>query len=262
MVSKLASSGLLLAICLAAAANVQAEQISVRHQQGSAHGFVEVVDGGGKRIGIGDLLQRAHGSLVRSELSLRFLDGSVDDEVTLYSQHGVFRFISDRHLQKGPSFPKAVDVTIDAQKNLVTSVNPDGQRKEVHMDMPADAYSGMTTTLLMNLPSQPPVTDIAVIAGGDTPRLVHLAIKRVGAVPFTLGGQRRAATDFDVHIELGGVAGVVAPMIDKQPADYRVLIVEGADPAFIRMQGQLFEGAPLWTIQQVSARFSGADTGN
>jgi len=33
-----------------------------------------------------------------------------------------------------------------------------------------------------------------------------------------VGAFRRKATDFTLHVELGGVAGIVAPMIGKQPS--------------------------------------------
>jgi hypothetical protein len=59
-----------------------------------------------------------------------------------------------------------------------------------------------------------------------------------------------------VHVELDGVAGVVAPLIGKEPLDYRVLILTGADPAFIREEGQLYVGGPVWRIQQISAVLS------
>jgi hypothetical protein len=65
----------------------------------------------------------------------------------------------------------------------------------------------------------------------------------------------RKAIDYDVHIELGGVAGVVAPIIGKEPVDYHVWILSGSDPAFIREEGPLYEGGPIWTIQQISAVF-------
>jgi hypothetical protein len=72
-------------------------------------------------------------------------------------------------------------------------------------------------------------------------------------VKFTVGGRSRVATDFVVHVELGGVPGIVAPLIGKEPRDFHVLILTGADPAFIREEGQLYAGGPVWRIQQISA---------
>ncbi len=230
-----------------------AETIQVRYVQGSAHGFVEVTTLQGTRIAVGDLLQRARGDTVSSELVLRFLDGSLDDETTVYSERGVFRFMRDHHVQRGPSFPKPMDVTIDAVKSLITSTDPTGQVRRMHVDMPPDTYNGLASTLLMNVSPAAPQTRIAIVVAGDKPRIVHLAMKNSGTVPFTIGGTPRKAIDYTVHVELGGIAGVIAPLVDKQPPDYHVLIADGRDPAFIQEEGPLYEGGPIWRIRQISA---------
>jgi hypothetical protein len=88
------------------------EAIPVRHPQGSAHGFLELKTLDGVRIATGDVTQTVHGARVVSRVTFRFLDGSIDDEKTVFSQHGVFRLISDHHIQRGPSFPKPIDVLL------------------------------------------------------------------------------------------------------------------------------------------------------
>jgi hypothetical protein len=247
-------------ICLAviiAAVRVpaHAEQIRVRHAQGAAHGFVEVVTLGGARIAVGDLLQRTRGNLVISRLLMRFLDGSVDDETTIYSQRGVFQLVSDHHIQRGPSFPQPSDVTIDTRRNLVIFSDATGHEKQVHFDMPSDTYNGLASTLLMNISPAASESRIALVVAGEKPRIVHLSMKVQGEAAFTMGGEVRKATDFDVHVDLGGVVGVVAPLVGKQPPDFHVLIMTGEDPAFIREEGPLYQGGPIWRIQQVSAVF-------
>jgi len=231
------------------------EQVKVLHPQGCAHGFIEVTTTDGTRIAVGDLLQRVRDNVVSSELVIHFFDGSLDDETTNYSQRGLFRFISDHHVQRGPSFPQPIDVTIDARSSRITTVGPAGEVKRMHFEMPPDTYNGLASTLLMNVSPAMPEPTIAVVVSGDTPRIVHLSMKKSGEAPFTLGGTPRTATEYVVHIELGGVAGVVAPIVGKQPLDYHVLILGGADPAFIREEGQLYQGGPVWRIQQVSAVF-------
>ncbi len=232
-----------------------ADPITVHHQAGAAHGFVEVTTLDGTRIAVGDLIQRVRGGIVTSRLTMRFLDGSLDDETTVFTQRGVFRLLSDHHLQRGPSFPTPSDVTIDVRKNLITSTDPSGKVKETHFDMPPDTLNGLATSVLMNVSPTAPETKIPIVVPSEKPRLVHLSMKNVGEVPFTMGGQSRKATDYVVHVELGGVAGVVAPLIGKQPLDYHVLILTGEDPAFIREDGQLYQGGPVWRIQQISAVF-------
>lgn len=245
---------LFLAVPLAAGV-AYGEQVKVSFPQGCAHGFVEVTTLEGRRIAIGDLLQRSRGSRVTSELVMRFFDGSVDDETTVYSQGTVFRLISDHHVQRGPSFPTPTDVTVDVRRSMIISADAGGKVKPVHFDMPADTYNGLASSLLMNVSPATPETRIAVVVSGDSPRLAHLSMKPTGEAAFTLGGTPRTATDYTVHVELGGVAGVVAPLIGKEPKDFHVLILGGPDPAFIREEGQLYPGGPVWRIQQISAEF-------
>jgi hypothetical protein len=233
----------------------RAEQVKVLYPQGSAHGFVEVTTLDGTRIAVGDLTRRLRGEVVTSRLTMRFLDGSLDDETTVFSQHRVFNLISDHHVQHGPSFPKPIDVTIDAASGEVISIDQNGKITRAHVDMPADVSNGLTLSIVTNVLPTTPETRIAIVAGSSKPRLVHLSIKNAGEAPYTLGGLPQVATDYLVHVEIGGVAGVVAPMVGKEPDDYHLWITTGSDPAFIREEGQFYEGGPLWRIQQISAAF-------
>jgi hypothetical protein len=77
----------------------------------------------------------------------------------------------------------------------------------------------------------------------------------VGAVPFAIGDTKRNAVDFVLHPELGGFAGIIAPLIGKKPVDYHIWIMPGANPAFIREEGPLNQGGPVWRIEQISPVF-------
>jgi hypothetical protein len=122
--------------------------------------------------------------------------------------------------------------------------------------MPPDVYNGIASSILMNVSPATPETKIAVVVPAASPRIVHLSMKNAGEAAFTLGGQPRKATDFVVHVEIGGVAGVIAPLVGKEPADYHVWILTGDDPAFIREEGPLYQGGPVWFVQQISAAFA------
>lgn len=209
----------------------------------------------GKRIAVGDLLQRVSKGVVTSRLVLNFFDGSIDDETTSYTQARIFRLLSDHHIQKGPSFPKPTDVLMDVTHGVVRTTDESGKVSEVHIKMPADTYNGIASTILMNLPPSAPASSIAIVIGGPKPRIAHLNNKMVGKKPFTLGGVQREALEWKVHVDLGGVAQVIAPIIGKEPPDYHVLIAGGDDPVFLREEGPLFEGGPVWRVQQVSAEF-------
>jgi hypothetical protein len=229
------------------------DPIRMRHPQGWAHGYVEVTTLDGERIGVGDLLQRVNRREISSRLVLNFFDGSVDDETTVFTQEGDLRLVSDHHVQHGPSFPKPTDVLIDAAHSQVRTRDAAGTVSNTHFDMPADTYNGLASTVLTNLASGAQQARIAIVIGGDKPRLAHLKSTLAGQKSFTLGGVKREASEWIVHVELSGVAKVVAPVIGKQPPDYHVLIAGGEDPVFIREEGPLYEGGPIWRVQQVSA---------
>jgi hypothetical protein len=233
----------------------QAEQIAVLHPQGSAHGFVEVTTLEGTRIATGDLVQGLHGHVVTSRLTMNFLDGSLDDETTVFSQEGTFRLISDHHVQHGASFPKPIDVTINASHGEVSSTDQNGKVTNTRVVMPSDVSNGLASKILLNVLPTTPQTKVAFVVASDKPRVAYLSVRNGGEVPFTIGGTPRRATDYVIHVELGGVAGVVAPVIGKEPLDYHVLILTGGEPAFIREEGQFYDGGPVWRIQQISAVF-------
>jgi hypothetical protein len=88
----------------------------------------------GDPIAIGDATQIIQGDRVTSRLIFHFRDGSVDDEITVFSQRRVFRLISDHHIQRGPSFPKPIDVFIDAVTGNITSRTEDGKTAQIHLD--------------------------------------------------------------------------------------------------------------------------------
>ncbi len=232
-----------------------ADPVRVRFPQGSAHGFVELRTLDGKRLAVGDMIQNVRGDRVTSRLAMRFRDGSVDDDLTVFTQQKTFHLVSDHHIQRGPSFPHPIDVLIDVERGVVTSHMKDGKVRQDRIELPDDLSNGLPPNLLMNLDPATPETKISFLAPTEKPRLVHISIKPQGEVPFILGGVKRKAIDYQLHIELGGLTGVVAPLIGKQPGDYHIWILPGSSPAFIREQGALYEGGPEWIVQQISPSF-------
>lgn len=246
---------LLLFLGLLLKESISADPVPVRYPQGSAHGFVVLKTLEGTRIATGDMTQILRGNRVTSRLFFRFRDGSIDDDTTVFSQNRTFHLITDHHVQRGPSFPKPLDVLIDATTGQITSHTKDGRITQEHLDLPPDVSNGLPPNLLMNILPSRPETKLSFVAPSDKPRLIQVSVKPVGKVPFTVGGTPREAIDYVLHVELGGVTGVVAPLIGKQPADIHIWILGGASPAFIREEGQLYQGGPIWRIEQVSPVF-------
>ncbi len=233
-----------------------AEPIHVRYPQGSTHGFLTLQTVDGTSIATGEVTQTVRGDVVTSKLVFRFRDGSVDEDNTVFTQRGTFRLVRDHHIQHGPSFPKPIDILIDATTGQITSKAEDGKGTVEHLDLPPDVSNGLPPNLLLNILPSTPETKISYVAPGTKPRLIHLSIKPTGTLPFRVGGMRRTAADFTIHVELGGFTGVVAPLIGKQPADSHIWIMAGVPPAFVREEGQMYEGGPIWRIEQIGPGFA------
>lgn len=234
----------------------RSEPVRVRYRQGSVHGFAALKTLDGKVIATGETTQTVRGDRVTSRFIFRFRDGSVDDEQTVFEQRDVFKLISNHHVQRGSSFPEPMDTSIDALSGEVTWRKPDGTVTREHMDLPADLSNGLPPNLLLNILPGTPETKIFYLAPGAKPRLVHLSIRPTGTLPFTIGTLRRTATDFTIHVEVGGVVGVVAPLIGKQPADYHIFLQGGNPPAFLREEGPLYLSGPIWRVEQLTPSFA------
>lgn len=250
-----AFTGLLVGVSLLRSGALQAEPVAVRYLEGTVHGFLVLRTMDGKALAAGDLTQIVQGDRLVARLTFRFKDGSVDDETTVFSQRRNFRLLSDRHVQKGPSFPHPMDVSVDASKGQVTVHYSDGGKDKVEterLDLPPDLANGLLLNLLKNLPADAAETKVSYVAATPKPRLVKLAITPQGEETFWTAGARHKATRYNVKVELGGLTGVVAPLIGKQPKDIQVWVLRGTAPAFVRMEGQLYQGGPVWRIELTS----------
>jgi hypothetical protein len=243
-------------MCLLAVTQSSADPVPVRRTQGTFHGFLVLKTLEGATLAAGDLVQVVHGNRVTSRLTFHFRDGSLDDETTVFTQRGVFRLVSNHHIQRGPSFPKPLDMLIDAATGQVTSRDKDGKSTQDHLDLPADIANGLPLILLLNLDPAAPPTRLSMIAPTEKPRLVHLLVAGEGEDSLTIGGIPHKATNFRIKIELGGVTGFVAPIVGKQPSDIHLWVLGGEAPAFVREEGQFYEGGPVWRVELTTPVFA------
>jgi len=101
---------------------------------------------------------------------------------------------------------------------------------------------------------------MSLIAPIGKGRLIQLSIDVAGDEPFSpVLGVRRKAMVFRIHPELDGIAGVVAPVIGKQPKDVFVWILEGEVPGLVREIGPLEEGGPVVSVEPAGASYPPAD---
>ena len=241
---------------LSAGGALSAEPIPVRHQEGTLHGFLVIRTLEGRIIGTGDLFQIPDEDRITSRLTIRFKDGSIDDETTIFSQRKFFRLISDHLVEKGPSFPDPVDMSIEMVTGNVTVRATDGQGKDrvntYHFDFPPDLANGMLLAVLKNASWEAPEIKVSFLAPGSKPVLVKLAISAGGQETFLIEDSPRKANRFVVRAEIEGIPGLLASIFGKQPPDTYVWILDGEAPSFLKLQSPAYDGGPIWITQLAS----------
>jgi hypothetical protein len=242
-----------------------AEQVQVRHPEGTVHGYLSLRSEEGTLLAAGDLIQTVRGSVVTAHMIFHFKDGSLDDETTVFSQRGRFQMISDHHVQKGPFFEHPIDMTVDARKGQVTVHSADKDGKDSvsndHMKLDPDVVSGlMIIPIAKNLGANAAETDVQMVVATPKPRLVKLVFTADGEDGFSLGGFERKALHYQIKFDLGGVAGFIAPMIGKQPPNIDVWVEGGEVPAFVKEEGPLAADGPVVIIQQTGPVGPGAES--
>jgi hypothetical protein len=243
-------------IGMALCTSICAEPVPVRHPKGVLRGFLLLRALDGKILASGDLIQVVKGANVTNELSFQFKDGSVHKETTVFSQRRTNKLLTYRLVQKGPSFPRPTDMSINQSTGKVTVryTDDDGKEKTIKetLELPADVANGMVVSLLHDMNPKNPKATVSMVASTPKPRLVKLDISAEGEETFTVGGAARKATRYVVKVEIGGVAGVVAPLVGKQPPDTYIWMVAGAVPGFLKSEGPLFPEGPIWRIELAS----------
>jgi hypothetical protein len=247
-----------LPITLAIAA--QAEQIPVRHIQLPRHEFMVARSENGQVIARAEFTETVEGDEVTMRLTYRFVDGSIDDETTTYRQQGTFQLIRNHHIQKGPFFASPVDFAVEAATGTATTRTADKNgaihAESQHIDLPDDLANGFVGTLLLNVPPHTAPFRAGILAPVFGGRLIRILISPESEQPFQKAGQTVKATVFRIHPELGGILGWLAELLGLQPKDVMVWILEGEQPAVVRVVGQLGGSGPV-----VSSELEGTSFG-
>jgi len=257
---------LLMSSCILSGVAESASPVAVRYREGLIHGFLVLSTLDGIVIAAGDLTQVARGDQVTAQLAFRFKDGSRQEETTVFSQHRSFRLISYHLLQKGPSFKNASDLSVTCATGQVAVRYTDNDGKEKianeHMALPPDLGNGLIPTLLMNMQDGTPKIEIPMVVAAPKPRLVKVVVNVQGKEPFSLGGFSREAVHYVAKVDLGGVAGVVAPMVGKQPPDSQIWILGGEAPVVLKSETLSYMGGPIWRMELVSPVWPQASAAN
>jgi hypothetical protein len=185
----------------------------------------------------------------------------VHDEQAVYSQRGQFRLISAHLVQKGPSFPHPIDMTVRQNGDVTVRYSDDGEPKVAseRLRLPVDVSNGMMLVLMKNIGAATP-HELSYVVAMPKPQVVKLVITQEGEMAFTTGGASRTAAHYVVKVDIGGIKGLIAPLVGKKPPDAHVWILGGDVPAFIRSEQVFYADGPVWRTQLVSPRFANAKT--
>src|SRR5437899_3064776 len=200
-----------------------AELVTVRHLEGLSNGFLAVRTMEGKLLADGEITQVAKDDRVTSHVLFRFKDGSIYDDIAIFSQRGSFRLLSDHLVEKGPSFKHPMETLLDASTGQVTVryTDDDGEEKTINqrLDVPADVANGLLMTLVKHIQPSVSETTVSFVATTPNPRVVKLVIVPQGEEPFSHGTIKLKAMHYAVKVKIGGVTGLLAHLMGKQPPD-------------------------------------------
>jgi hypothetical protein len=231
------------------------EAVPVRFNEGLVHGFLKLSSADGTRLADGDLFQTASGGRVTSRLTFHFKDGSLQDETTVFTQQKTFRLVTYHLVQKGPAFPRSLEMSIDARRQATVQYTSErGEHKTETEQLPADVNpaNGMILSMLKNVrPHQPPAS-LALVVATPKPQVVTLLMSSTGDESFSAGDRVLKAAHYIAKVKVGGVRGVVAKVAGKLPPDSHVWVLHGDAPAFVKSEQPFFAEGPLWRIELTS----------
>jgi hypothetical protein len=252
----LAWAALFQAACLFHAATPAAKAEPVLQKEGEVRGFLALSTLEGALIADGDSIQVTHGDEVTSRLTLHFKDGSLQEETAVFTQNGHFHLLSDHLVQKGPTFKQPIDLKIDGSSGVVTvdyrDKHGEARQENSRLQLPPDLANGMVSIVLKNLAPGAQSATASMVVATPKPLLIKLAISADGEDSFSTGATGRKATRYRVKVDIGGVRGVMARLLGKQPLDTLVWVLGGDCPTYLKSEGQSFAGGPVWRMELVS----------
>ena len=242
------------AISSGEAVSSSGEAVSVRVRESPTAAYPVLRSTDDTLLAHGELVQTVRGDRVDSRLVFRFKDGSSFDETVVFSQAKVFRLLTYRLVQRGRSFAEASEVFFDrASGRYRAKVGDDTAEGEI--ELPSDVHNGMTGLLLRNLPDGA-VGHGHLIAFTPKPTTLKTTLMPQGQDRFFIGHESRKATRYLVKVEVGGLKGVIASAIGKEPPDLQYWVAAGPVPAFLKFEGPMFLKGPIWRIELGAPRWS------
>jgi hypothetical protein len=233
--------------------------------EGEVRGFLVLRTMNGEMVADGDSTQVTHGGQITNRLTFHFKDGSLQDETVVFTQNGHFRVLSDHLVQKGPTFKHPMDVAINAVTGQVTVTYTDDKGEEKvntdHLKLPSDLANGIVPVVIKNLPPGVPTITESMVVATPKPMLIKVAISAENEDSFSTGSASHKARRYQLHVDIGGIKGVLAPLVGKEPPDTHVWMSEGDCPSFLKSEGPSYEGGPIWRTELVSPAWQDGASG-
>jgi hypothetical protein len=250
-----------MAIVMLLSVPLDAAPVAVRFPEGITHGFLLVRSLEGTIIGQGEMTQVVkERDLVESQLVFRFKDGSLHDEKVAFSQQHVFTMVSYRLVQRGPSFPDQIDISIDrgtTEYTVRSKAGDDGKEKVLtgKFDMPKDAYNGMLIMLLKNLQKGTDQT-VSFLAFTPEPQVIPLRLLFLGEQTIRIGEVPGKAAQYVFKPQIGMIRKWLGKAIGKLPAHFHYDCWMLADEVsgFIKFAGPLQLMGEIVQIEVVTPR--------
>jgi hypothetical protein len=239
------------------ASSAIAKPVRVQYEEGALHAFLILRSEDGKTVAVGNLDQTVKGQQVTDHLKFQFHDGSIYEDTTVFTQHGFFRVLSDHLLQSGPTFKDPIELWIDSPSGQVkVRETKDGKDKTtIHqLSIPTDLANGIVSTIAKDFPSNQPQT-VTMLVATPKPRIVKLAITPQGEDTFSIANTQYKATHYVAKIQIGGIAGAVAPVVGKQPPETHLWLLKSAVPIFLKSIGPLSADNAVWQIELASPQW-------
>jgi hypothetical protein len=234
-----------------------ADPVAVRFPEGPTYGVVTLSSLAGEVLADGELIQTVRRRQVESRLVFRFKDGSLHDEATVFTQDRVFRIISYRMLERGRAFPHETEVALDrntGRYKVRFRENPQAEeeRHEGSVEMPADLYNGMGSTLARHLNGGRATGHILVFT--PKPHLLTMELSPAGVDTYRIGGVGRTATRYLMKLEIKGALGVLATLTGNEPPPLHYWIANPV-PGFLKFEGAMFLKGPAWRVEPSRVRW-------
>ena len=251
----------IIAIAALLSAPADAAPVAVRCPEGIAHGFLLVRSLAGEIIGQGEMTQVVkEGDLVESHLVFNFKDGSLHDEKVTFSQQRVFTMLRYHLVQRGPSFPDQIEVSIDrstAEYKVRSKAGEEGKEEVLAgaFTLPKDVYNGIFVTMLLNLPKGASET-VNFLAFTPAPEVIKLELLLMGEHTVRIGDQSRKAVQYVFKPDIGMFRELLGKATGQIPAQchYTCWILADEVPSFVQFEGPLQLMGPIMRIELVSPR--------